>query len=132
MERTQSARDGVFPDAHLQVPGGTRQASLRVRCWRLSLLLQLVVTRRQSIFMMVVSPAAATGRACRGAPCLITYQSGPIRMEARLREIRRERRGEAEADTQQKCFTCAHTWTYVVGPFVFGSMPSVAPCEPLG
>jgi len=30
-------------------------------------------------------------------------------MEARLREIRRERKGEAEADAQQKCFTCAHT-----------------------
>lgn len=44
--------------------------------------------------MMVVSPAAAIGRACRGAPCLITYQSGPIRMEARLREIRRARKGE--------------------------------------
>ena len=60
-------------------------------------------------FMLVVSPAAATGRACSGAPCLITYQSGPIRMEARLREIERERKGEAEADAQQKCFTCAYT-----------------------
>jgi len=60
-------------------------------------------------FMMVVSPAAAIGRACSGAPCLITYQSGPIRMEARLGEIRRERKGEAEADAQQKSFTCAHT-----------------------
>ena len=60
-------------------------------------------------FMLVVSPAAATGRACSGAPCLITYQSGPIRMEARLGEIRRERKGEAEADAQQKCFTCAYT-----------------------
>ena len=59
-------------------------------------------------FMMVVSPAAI-GRACSGAPCLIIYQSGPIRMEARLREIRRERKGEAEADAQQKSFTCAHT-----------------------
>ena len=61
------------------------------------------------LFMMVVSPAAAIGRACSGAPCLITYQSGPIRMEARLREIQRERKGEAEADAQQNCFTCAHT-----------------------
>src|SRR5881296_2923998 len=60
-------------------------------------------------FMMVVSPAAATGRACSGAPCLITYQSGPIRMEARLREIERERKGEAEVDAQQNCFTSAHT-----------------------
>ena len=60
-------------------------------------------------FMMVVSAAAATGRARNGAPCLITYQSGPIRMEARLREIQRERKGEAEADAQQNCFTCAHT-----------------------
>src|SRR5439155_1910172 len=60
-------------------------------------------------FMLVVSPAAATGRACSGAPCLITYQSGPIRMEARLGEIRRGRKGEAEADAQQNCFTCAHT-----------------------
>ena len=60
-------------------------------------------------FMMVVSPAAAIGRACSGAPCLIIYQSGPIRMEARLRESRRERKGEAEADAQQKSFTCAHT-----------------------
>jgi|SRR5438128_12156081 len=59
-------------------------------------------------FMMVVSPAAATGRACSGAPCLITYQSGPIRMEARLREIQRERKGKAEAHAQQNCFTCAH------------------------
>jgi len=30
-------------------------------------------------------------------------------MEARLREIERERKGEAEADAQQKCFTCAYT-----------------------
>ena len=60
-------------------------------------------------FMLVVSPAAATGRACSGAPCLITYQSGPIRMEARLREIERERKGEAEVGAQQNCFTCAHT-----------------------
>jgi len=60
-------------------------------------------------FMLVVSPAAATDRACSGAPCLITYQSGPIRMEARLGEIRRERKGEAEADAQQNWFTCAHT-----------------------
>ena len=59
-------------------------------------------------FMMVVSPAAATGRACSGAPCLITYQSGPIRMEARLREIQRESKGKAEAHAQQNCFTCAH------------------------
>jgi len=60
-------------------------------------------------FMTVVSPAAAIARACSGAPCLITYQSGPIRMQARLREIRRARKGEAEADAQQKSFTCAHT-----------------------
>src|SRR5439155_9103313 len=60
-------------------------------------------------FMMAVSPAAAIGRACSGAPCLITYQSGPIRMEARLREIQRERKGEAEADAQQNCCTSAHT-----------------------
>ena len=60
-------------------------------------------------FMLVVSPAAATGRACSGAPCLITYQSGPIRMEARLGEIQRERKSEAEADAQQNCLTCAHT-----------------------
>ena len=60
-------------------------------------------------FMMAVSPAAAIGRACSGAPCLITYQSGPIRMEARLREIQRERKGKAEADAQQNCFTSAHT-----------------------
>src|SRR5439155_16066185 len=77
----------------------------------LSILLQLVMTRRKQEmrFMMVVSPAAATGRACSGAPCLITYQSGPIRMEAWLREIRRERKGKAEAHAQQNCFTCAHT-----------------------
>jgi hypothetical protein len=37
------------------------------------------------------------------------YQSGHIRMEARLREIQRERKGEAEVDAQQKSFTCAHT-----------------------
>ena len=37
------------------------------------------------------------------------YQSGPIRMEARLREIQRERKGEAEADAQQNRFICAHT-----------------------
>jgi len=30
-------------------------------------------------------------------------------MEARLREIERERKGEAEVDAQQNCFTCAHT-----------------------
>src|SRR5438876_5707555 len=60
-------------------------------------------------FMMAVSPAAAIGRACSGAPCLITYQSGPIRMQARLREIQRERKGKAEADAQQNCFTSAHT-----------------------
>ena len=60
-------------------------------------------------FMLVVSPAAATGRACSGAPCLITYQSGPIRMEARLGEIQCQRKGEAEAHAQQNCFTCTHT-----------------------
>jgi len=60
-------------------------------------------------FMMVVSPAAASGRACSGAPCLITYQTGPIRMEARVGEIQPERKGEAEADAQQNCCTCAHT-----------------------
>jgi hypothetical protein len=60
-------------------------------------------------FMMAVSPTAAIGRACSGAPCLITYQSGPIRMQARLREIQRERKGEAQAYAQQNCFTFAHT-----------------------
>jgi len=30
-------------------------------------------------------------------------------MEARLREIERERKGEAEVGAQQNCFTCAHT-----------------------
>jgi hypothetical protein len=48
-------------------------------------------------------------RAVQRAFCLITYQSGPLRMEARLREIRREGEGEAESDAQQKCFTCPHT-----------------------
>ena len=111
MERARSACDDVFPHAHEQVPGGTQQDSPRGCRRPLSILLQLVMTRRKQEmrFMMVVSPAAATGRACSGAPCLITYQSGPIRMEARLREIRRERKGKAEAHAQQNCFTCAHT-----------------------
>ena len=81
--------------------------------------------------MMVVSPAAAIGRACSGAPCLITYQSGPIRMEARLREIQRERKGEAEADAQQNCFTCAHTRALSM-PHRYSKDAVLHPPPPLG
>jgi hypothetical protein len=60
-------------------------------------------------FMTVVSPAAATRETRSEPPRPITYQSGPIRMEARLREIQCECKGEAQMGTQQNCFTCAYS-----------------------
>jgi hypothetical protein len=48
-------------------------------------------------------------------------------MEARLGEIRRERKGEAEADAQQKSFTCAHT--SLVNPTRSAALP--APGRPI-